>query len=118
MPLRTLLIKYIGPNLLLVLATYAAIRWELRLLQWLVVGFIWMLLASYMASAANPEARKIFRNRISPDPWLFVVTIDAVILFLLLSAGWYLTAAAYTASTIIMIYMTPRHHLVRWMIDS
>ena len=107
-------IVYLASNLTLISALYASIRWEIDWLQILVVIFVWTMLVFYAAAFADAETRKRYAAARDPYPRLLGTAIDAVILVLMLNAGWYLTATAYVTSAAILVAVYGRFHLFRW----
>jgi hypothetical protein len=102
------------PNLAFLAALFCAVRWDMGWLRILVIGFIWVMLAAYLAALHSADGRKKFSTRTAPMPTVLGAAIDAAALVLLLNAGWYLTAAAYCASAAIPVVIFGRQRLLTW----
>ena len=113
-----ILIKYVGSNLLFVGALFASIYWEIRWLQVLVMIFVWVMLVFYAASFANRKSRRRFAAQCDPFPRVLTAATDAIVLIMMLTAGWYLTAAAYVTSAAILVAMFPRYRFFRWNMEG
>lgn len=113
-----ILIKHVGSNLLFVGALFASIYWEIRWLQVLVMIFVWTMLAFYAASFANRESRQRFAAKCDPSPRALTAAIDGIVLVMMLTAGWYLTAAVYVTSAAILVALFPRYRFLRWNMEG
>ncbi len=88
-------IRTIGLNVLLLVAIYFGACQQIDWLAWLAAAFIWFMCAMYFVvlfSSGTPTS--------SEDPlptgvgWL----VDAIAVFMLVHADWYVTATAYSMS--------------------
>ena len=88
-------IRAMGLNVLLLVAIYFGAWQQIDWLAWLVAAFIWFMCAMYFVvlfSSGTPTS--------SEDPlptgagWL----VDAIAIFMLVHADWYVTATAYAMS--------------------
>jgi hypothetical protein len=65
------------------------------------VGFVWFTLLIYLFVLIDPERRAEARSRArSVSPWL-AWPLDVAFVAAFLAAHWYVTAAAYVASSIV-----------------
>ncbi len=112
------LIKHVGSNLLFVAALFASIYWEIRWLQVLVMIFVWIMLVFYAAAIAKRESRQRFAAQCDPSPRALTAATDAIVLVMMLTAGWYMTAAAYVTSAAILVALFPRYRFFRWTIEA
>lgn len=86
-------------NVLLVLAIYLGAWRDIKLIGWAVVAFVWSMVAMYFAAlyAGKPTA-----NFSDPLPRGVGWMLDATCIFMLVYADWYVTAAAYAVSAIVL----------------
>lgn len=85
-------------NLALVGVLYISLQYEVLLLTYAVAIFIWSMLVSYIAVFLSSEREPKTR----PLPAAVTLTIDVVVLALLFSDGWHLSAIAYLTSAILL----------------
>jgi hypothetical protein len=87
---------WIGSNALLAVALYVGVWCEQSLVGYLVAAFIWVMFTSYVAvlysSPTKPRAR--------PVPIAIGLLFDAVVLGVLVTCRWPLTATSYALSVL------------------
>ena len=98
-----IVIETVGANVLMVVGLYLSIVEAIAWIQYLTVGFIWMMLAMYLAVAFSKELRTKYqrepRNKISSSVGDF---FDVAVVAALIASQWYLTACAYGASALVL----------------
>jgi hypothetical protein len=91
-------------NIALISAIYAAVFFDIAIIKWIVVGFIWVMLGLYLTvllGVDKNQIQTILRNGYQLNAyaaWLMDIASFAAFIYV----GWYFTAGAYAASCIVL----------------
>lgn len=88
-------------NLGFAVLLYLALRLEIGLLTVVAIGFVWVMLGLYLVALGSPR-----RGSHPPlRPAWFFLTTDVAVLGILIGYGWYATAGAWIASSVVQEMM-------------
>ena len=95
-------IFFVASNAALATAIVFGVFLEISWAGWIVAGFIWSMLFLYVVVLVDPDTRAKAQKKGNPQPAWASWSIDVVFFAGLFAPNWYLTAAAYVASCIVL----------------
>lgn len=106
-PLRKATTWAIWNGAFAIVLTAAMLLSDVRLLQWLVTGFVCLMLVFYaivLVTGSESQHRR-------PAPWWLTFPVDMAFLGSLVWTGWYATAGLFMLSVAILEVIYWRDHL-------
>jgi hypothetical protein len=90
-------IRAMGLNVLLLVAIYFGAWQQIDWIAWLAVAFIWFMCAMYFVVLFSNNPPSSTEDPFPPGAgWL----MDAIAIYMLVHADWYVTATAYAMSAL------------------
>lgn len=91
-----------GGNVLMIVGFYFAIIENIAWVQYLMIGFIWVMLAAYLAATFPKANRKKYHPNLRNKFYSFITDFfDVAVVAALIASQWYLMACAYGASVLV-----------------
>ena len=88
-------------NATLIVWLLLATIFDLPVMRYIGIGFLWLILFAYLSTYFDKDLRKKFSGAVKPAPNWACWSIDIAIAGILIAAQWYWATACYVASCVV-----------------